>query len=262
MKSIIKLALLAVITMSIPSCGNKSKEVAKVKPETINLSGDLATYLEIVNNTYEVTDDWSGKLSIKVKAVATMEKEELDGKELYLTASLLDGNGSPVSGSGEFTIDPSSRDRLVALLMRGEGEEVILFDSGLGGYQAEKHASKAKQFIVSSRISDAPIASKEGYSATEEATSSGTESDEDVESMLKSYDKYTDDYIKTMASMQKDEVGDALSNYADMMQSTQDVATKLEAVKDKMTSKQAIRMLKIQAKMAKAMEKYPAVTTQ
>ncbi|MGJ8549402.1 hypothetical protein [Winogradskyella wichelsiae] len=119
------LILTILLTASLSSCGDAKKEIAKVSPEKTSISGDLGQYLQIVDNEYEVTEDWGGNLSIKVKALKPMSSELLDNNDFEINASLLGSNGMPISGTEQFDIEYKSKDKLLSLLKDGNGEEVI-----------------------------------------------------------------------------------------------------------------------------------------
>jgi hypothetical protein len=253
MKQIISLLMVLAI---LSSCKSGSKNIAHLKPETTTISGDLSEYLQLVDGDYEITDDWGGRLSIKVKALKPLDETLIKDKDISLIASLLNESGSPVSGSGEFKLDFSSHEKFMSLLKRGSGEEVILLSSGLGNYHAEEHADKSKKFILSSTITDAPVASTTADNTTSSDLSE--EGSSDYDEMLDSYEKYTDDYIKMLNSMSKDDMGAAMNDYANLLESSQEFEQKLKAAESKLSSKQSTRMLRIQSKMITAMQKIDA----
>lgn len=136
---------------------NQSKnynEIAKVKPFDKKISGDLADYLEVVSNQYEITYDFGGKMSILISAIKKMPKKKLTNKKVELNLSLFDSTGVPLSGTEDFVINTKSEDKIKRLLCSGTGQEVIQFEApiGLYSYQPEKHAKKAKQFKICSYI--------------------------------------------------------------------------------------------------------------
>lgn len=234
------------ISILTTSCNHSN--IAKVKPESTSVSGDLSEYLQVVDNNYEIVDDWGGKLSIRIRALRPYQED----KNVKLLASILNDEGMPVSGSGQFEIDLQSREKLNALLKRGTGEEIIQLNAMLGGYKADQHAGKAKEFSVTSVTEDKVVASAE-TSNTDESASSG-----DFDALLDEYEKYTDNYIKMIESMNSDDMGSAIHSYADALENAQSLEEKLKNAQDNLSPKQASRMLKIQAKMVKAMQRMGA----
>jgi len=91
--------IIGIVLMS--SCGGGKSDVAKVKPEKIQITGDLSEYLQIIDGEYEVTDNFGAHLSIKVKALKALKEDEMKDKNFELSASLLNENGMPISGTGD-----------------------------------------------------------------------------------------------------------------------------------------------------------------
>ena len=85
--------IIGIVLMS--SCGGGKSDVAKVKPEKIQITGDLSEYLQIIDGEYEVTDNFGAHLSIKVKALKALKEDEMKDKNFELSASLLNENGMP-----------------------------------------------------------------------------------------------------------------------------------------------------------------------
>lgn len=131
------------------SGGGSKKQTAIVKPDKLEISGDLSDYLQVVDGEYEIVDDFGGKVSIKVKAIKELPLEKQD-KGIKITASILDKNSMPVSGTGEFIMKESSSEKIRLLLKNGIGEEIIELAAGSGSqYDDSKHASKSKMIFVS-----------------------------------------------------------------------------------------------------------------
>ena len=193
-----KLILLAFCGLMLFSCSSKrQKSIAKVKPEKLLISGPLGDYLEIVDNEYEVVDNFGGNLTIKIKAKTKLPESALNQKEFDLKASLLGINGIPASGIGELNLDYSDIEKLKSMLQSGNGEEVIHFQ-GLG-YNAKNDAERIGKFSISSTLKDKP---REKVSESALPTSSSSDGlvaenagDENYDKMLDDYEAYTDQYI-------------------------------------------------------------------
>lgn len=197
-KKVLNVLAVGCVALSVISCGGKKEKsvaIATVKPEKVEISGDLSNYLQVVDNEYEVIDDWGGHLSIKVKAIKAISSKELKKHDFNLSASLLGANSMPVTGTGEFEIEYSSNDKLLSLLKNGSGEDVIQLRSHLGDYNAEKHADKVKKFSVSSTMKE-----KEKEEATPSRTASSID-DEDFDKAMKAIDKATE-VAKTMKELE------------------------------------------------------------
>lgn len=243
----------------LTSCGGSgTKETAKVKPEKTSISGDLSDYIQVVDNQYEVVDDWGGQLSIKVKAIKSMPSETIDENDFELSASLLGDNGMPVSGTGEFEIEYNSEDKLKSLLKSGSGEEVISLKALLGDYKADEHASKVKLFTVSSTVKkkEEPTSTTSSSNSSAETTTSNTTASsgsEDWDQMLDDYEEYVDEYIKFYKKAMNGDQS-AMSEYPTLMEKATKLQTSMEKAQsnNELTASQITRMTKIQTKMMNA----------
>lgn len=261
MKFYIRIIALALLT-TICGCKGKKQETVSVNPQSTKVAGDLAGYLEIIDGEYEIMDDWGGKMSIKIKALKPLDTNLLKDKTIKLSASLLNDDGMPISGTGEFNVDYSSHETFMSLVKRGSGEEVILLSSNLGGYESEKHADKVKKFIVSSSLTQnipATITTTDPQSQNMDINETAVDNESalntDYDELLNSYDKYTDDYVKLINDMSNDDIAGAMADYAGVYQSSVELGQKLEKAKGKLSSQQLSRMMKIQAKLVQAIAK-------
>ena len=248
--------LMLVVTLS--SCSEKPKEIAKVKPEKTSISGDLSQYIQIVDNEYEIIEDWGGKLSIKVKAIMPLPIEELENNDIELNASMLGENGMPISGTGEFTMHYSSVNKLRSLLKNGSGEEVIQLESRMSDYTAEEHAAKVKLFSVSSTMKQKPeetdIEESNTYNSEIANSNEKTElanNTSNVDDALSSYEDYVDQYIQFLKKAQKGD-NSAMAEYPALMEKATEMQEKMDDMKDEFSAKQMGRLMKIQTKLTNA----------
>jgi hypothetical protein len=250
--------ILLIFSTLIFSCHHKPG-IAKVKPDSITISGSLGNYLEVVDNEYEVVDDWGGKLSIKLKSKGKVPDSLLKNKDVTLSLALLGDDGVPVSGTQEFNVDYASQDKLNSLIQSGNGEEIILFMSLLGGYHAETDADRVKKFSVSSVLKDKGVqptsssSSNDNTTGDNPASASDNTGDKNFDKLLDDYESYTDQLISLM---KKANAGDAsaLTDYADALQKASDLDKDLaDAKKSKtLSTEQLTRMFKIEQKMLTA----------
>ena len=190
------------------SCGGSTgneKKIAKVKPQNVEITGDLSEYLQVVDNAYEIVDDFGGKLSIKVKAKKPMLQSELVNKDVEISASILGENNMPVSGAGEFTMFKTSKDKILSLLKKGSGEEVIELGADITQYDDVKHADKSKMFTVSSLLKESLVLSSTNSPADDNQTpisnsddiaSNDVTSTTDCDKFMKDYEAFVNSYIK------------------------------------------------------------------
>jgi len=243
------------------SCQRKPKTDQKIIPTTVNLSGDLSNYLQVVKGSYEVSSPYALNLdlSIRIKALKPINLSDIDNKDISLTAVIYDNSGAPIPGI-QFYSD--SDDQLLTLLKKGSGEEVIQFSSTL---LQDLDFNNIKSFSVSSTVkakekevtpSQNSNSSQDTSSITDnDNTTNASESKNDYDQLLDSYEKNTNDYLKVVRSMQKNDAGAVMDNYTELVQSSLDLQQKLVTVKSRLTNKQANRLMKIELKLANAMAK-------
>ena len=256
----IKLAGISLIAvMLLASCSEGSNEPAKVKPEKTKISGALSDYLEVVDGEYEIVDDWGGNLNIKIMKIKEFPENLLKNKEFDLTASVLQENGMPISGTKDFELDYKSKDKIISLLKGNSEEEIVLLKTLLTGYNQKEHAEKSKKFSVSSIIkekkknssttSSLPTSSSgKSYSNSSSETST---SNEDWDKVLKSYENYIDQYIKLMKKAQKGDMS-VMTEYAEMMEKANDLSKKMNNAGDDLSASQMSKFMKLQTKLASA----------
>lgn len=251
MKKVTKLFSAIFIAMMFTGCAKKEKEVAIVKPEKSSVYGDLSSYVEVIDNDYEVVEKWGGNLSIKLKAVKAFDGD-LGNKDIKLTASMLGSNSMPVSGTGDFRIEYSSKSKLISLLENGTGEEVIQLKANLGDYKADEHSDKIKTFSVSSSLKDKPKrVVNETVEENKELESDVIEKANNWDNTLVTYEEYIDKYI---ALMKKAKDGDmsAMTEYPAMMTKANELQIQLTKASSDLTTKQIGKLTKLQMKLSKA----------
>lgn len=253
--NLLTIAIMAAMLTTSCGGGSKKSEIAKVKPEKIEISGDLADYLQIVDNEYEITDDWGGNLSIKVKAIKALTEDEMKDKDFDISASLLGDNGMPVSGTGEFEMEYTSKDKLMSLLKKGSGEEVIQLKAGLGDYKAEEHAEKSKKFSVSSTIKEKE---EPTVSSTESSDNSSASSDEstsassssDCDQFITDYEEFVSSYIAILKKYKANPTDmSILTEYSEMASKAATMQTDASNCTD---AKYAAKLMKLNTKIANA----------
>ena len=249
-----KLMAAVIIAISLTACGvggkkeeDKKKFSAKVKPESTAISGDLSDYLQVVDNEYEVTHEIMYNFSIKIKAIKAIGKN-FKNKDVHITASLLSDNGMPVSDMREFT-DYASKDKIMSLLNKGSGEEIIQFTAMPSGSQ-EIDASKLKKFSLSSVMKEREAESSSSNDGGSSVSGLGSE---DYDKVLDNYEDYVDQYIKFLKKANNGDMS-AMSEYPGLMEKAKELGDGLEKGKgnNSLSAKQIGRMAKIQTKMMQA----------
>jgi hypothetical protein len=262
MKRIV-LNLIAIhILMLISSCNYSNsrefKGITKVKPEKTTISGDLSEYIQVVENEYEVVEDWGGRLAIKVKALKLMPLNKIEENNFELSVSLQGINGIPISGIDEFKINYASEDKLKSLLKFGLGEEIIFLETLVGGYDAEKYANKVKLFSVFSTLKKKeepkpPISTILDDDKPKTSKSKLSEGSKDWDKMLDNYEEYVDEYIKFYKKAMEGDLS-AFSLYSNIMEKATKLQTSMLDAQnnDELNLIQIQRMIEIQLKMTNA----------
>jgi hypothetical protein len=232
---------LGATTITLESCGSKKKRVpstkiGKIKPEKVEISGDLKDYIEIVDSEYDITtepwgdnEEYNAFVSIKIKAKKAIPANKLENKIPKIFIKMLDEKGNAITTISEFHLATYSVDpKLVAILKDGKGEESIKFQVITGGYNPEKEADKVKKFNATSKLEDKPEETKteSTTSSTNTESSSGTT---DCATFAKEYGEFVDEYLIVYKKYMKDPSNTGgLSDYTALL----DKLNKMNAQKD------------------------------
>jgi hypothetical protein len=279
-KVLTKLGVLFIASAILTSCGggtnNKDNKTAKITPETTEISGDLAEYIEVVDGEYEViqtTDyDKSGEFLIKIKSKKQMPLDiikVLEGRDPYktpladLSASLLNENKMPISGIDIFELNGNYDDKLISLLKSGNGEQVMGFTSGFNSFNIDKYGDQVKYFSVSSILKIDREKSQNSSSISKNLENKNTDNSntgsivnnnsENWDEMLDDYEEYVDEYIKLLKKANNGDAS-AISEYSSMMNKAKDLQQSMVKAQNnnELNASQIKRMMKIQTKMANA----------
>lgn len=255
---------LIILSSIIFSCQRKPKTNQKIRPVSISVGGDLAGYLQIVNNEYDVASPYALNLnlSFKVKAIKPINPSDIKNKDVIITAVILDNSGTPIPG---IQFNSNSDDELLSLLKKGSGEEIIqlsavfLEDLDFNNIKSFSVSStiktKEKEDAVNSNSQDSTASNQDTSTLADNSNTDNNELTSNYDQLLDTYEKNTNDYIKLVKSMQKDDAGAVIDNYTQVLQSSLDLQQKLKTVKSKLTNKQANRLIHIELKLANAMAK-------
>lgn len=265
----IKYFLIAIMAIFLVSCKGKP---APLKPGRTSLQGDLATYYEVVDKEY--TFIGYGDITIDFKKVkdglpAPWHSSMKYGSDcdptyyqLKFIITFLDENGNILE---EKELGSEASEKL-ANLQNGDSTKVLL-----DCYISERTRRKAKTFTVTgtfergeqSRFSSSSESTEPSTEmadaiseiSTEEATEdNSSSSSEDYDAVLDEYEEYTN---KLSSMLKKVEAGDmsAYADYMGLVKSMTSLDKKLANAKKEMTTAQAARFLRIQAKYLKAISK-------
>ena len=261
----------------LASCKGES---APIKPESTSLEGNLSTYYEVVDKEYTFAED--GTLTLDIKKIKDNFPEPWhtglkysdppsDSTEysLVFEITFLDEKGNIV-GSALFNY---AQAQALAELKNGDSTKLQLFKGEMFSEHQinDDTREKAVTFRVSGKVvrgegspssssSESTEPSTEttdasSETATEEATEdNSSSSSEDYDAVLDEYEEYTN---KLLSMLKKVEAGDmsAYADYMGLVESMTSLDKKLINAKKEMTTAQAARFLRIQAKYLKAISK-------
>ena len=270
--------LLAIILMNVLliSC-SKNKEI-ELKPNSTQVSGDLESYITVVDGTYKVENISSDLiLMIKIK----IEKKIDEGKEFEeINAQIIDDRGMPLTGVGKFFIAKglwSSSDdntKVDQSLLKGSGEVIVQLQYSDFGMLSREEAikiinEKGKKFIINTKaklVENFSVIQKEiqndneiDYTDLSDSESqylldnnNESTSSSDCDQFIKDYEKFADSYIKIMKKY-KNNPSDMsiLKEYTDCMQEAKDMQTKAQDCND---PKYATKLKNIATKIAEALQ--------
>ena len=264
----IKYFLIAIMAIFLASCKGKP---SPIKPGSTSLQGDLATYYEVVDKEY--TFIGYGDITIDFKKVkdglpapwhSSMKYGPYDDPTYYqlkFIITFLDENGNILE---EKELGSEASEKL-ANLQNGDSTKVVLSWIGKSARRKAKtftvrgtfERGEQSRFSSSSESTEPSTEMTDAISeiSTEEATEdNSSSSSEDYDAVLDEYEEYTN---KLLSMLKKVEAGDmsAYADYMGLVESRTSLDKKLANAKKEMTTAQAARFLRIQAKYLKAISK-------
>ncbi len=264
----IKYFLIAIMAIFLASCKGKP---SPIKPGSTSLQGDLATYYEVVDKEY--TFIGYGDITIDFKKVkdglpapwhSSMKYGPYSDPTYYqlkFTITFLDENGNILE---EKELGSEASEKL-ANLQNGDSTKVVLSWIGKSARRKAKtftvtgtfERGEQSRFSSSSESTEPSTEMADAISeiSTEESTEdNSSSSSEDYDAVLDEYEEYTN---KLLSMLKKVEAGDmsAYADYMGLVESRTSLDKKLANAKKEMTTAQAARFLRIQAKYLKAISK-------
>ena len=252
----------------IAACGGGEKSV-KIFPD----EGDVEIMGKLKNNVV-LSNKIPATLTLKNNSIVTIKIPleliepvtiNLNKYEFYIAAEVYDENGKTIQfdkNKEEFAADNhcekenlSAIEEFKAFLSKKQGTKMdleieLVIDNPFGNI--EELLSKAKTYVLECEIYE----KREGYFDSEDddiddEPSFISDSSEDWDAVLKSYEEFIDKYI---ALLKKANQGDmsALTEYVNMMEKASDLAEKLGDANDELTPEQAAKFLKLQTKFTNA----------
>ena len=133
----------------------------------------------------------------------------------------------------------------------------ILTLTSCGGGKSEKEAITVeetipeKENITVEEVETTSNSNDYSSSSNSDASVSNSNSNEDWDAVLKSYEKFIDDYIRLMKKAMSGDLS-ALSEYAGLLEKAEELGNKLDGAKSDLTPSQAAKFVKLQEKLVNA----------
>lgn len=266
------MALFACLT-GLFSCSSDSSSststIDSIKVVSNIINGPLGDYFEVVEKNYKATIDGSvARINIEIKRVAeggpTKAGYSYGGPALIL--ELLDEDDNVIASRDTDTYSGEEQLESAFSLREGQSSSIIFNVSG-----DKKNFPNIKKIKVSSKwdeskenesdqeattsshddisaSTDASSDDSEDYASSSARSSSGST---DFDAWLTEYENYVNKYISLL---KKAKAGDmeAMSEYASMMESAQELSSKIGNVSSDLTASQVARYQRINNKLMKA----------
>lgn len=258
----LNLCLLAILSAILMSCGDSGNTV---NPTSEKIQGPLGDYFEVAVKDYKVKDD---KISIEFKRIKEgfpapwAEGMEVGNDAGYFepsfTVEFQDADGS-VLGKDDTDIVWDEEDLSSLAALSVDESTTITFSCDYEDAKQFKVSSTFKVHLEDNSSSTYITSDDEEQSSSDESTSTFEESttdestspSEDWDAVLDSYDSYVTKYVSLAKKAANGDIT-AISEYASLLESAQELSEKLNAAKSELSSSQLSRYMKITQKMTDA----------
>lgn len=253
---------IAIIAVILSACGDGSTTLT---PTSTKITGPLGNFFEIVERSYKLQED--GKLNVEFKRINEGGPEGASwDSEPTFSVELIDEEGNTIANDDtNVVIDEKQLEAVFNLSMDETASISFKFDTTKGAvkfkvlskWDKEKENSTSSTSGVSEFSLDddwtetsSSSTSNEDYSENISSSESG-DSSEDWNAVLASYDEYVTKYISYMKRAKNGDMN-ALSEYPELLEKSEEFSSKLEKAKNDMTPAQWSRYMKITNKLASA----------
>lgn len=269
MKKLMKiLGVILFASVILTSCGGSKSKNAKsakefsIKPITTYVKGDLSDFFEVVDGTYKLEkaegsfSDFKLKVQLKRKEPAfDFDAKDLESRGYFnLYCNFKDEGGTPIIQG----VRAYEGMKEITTLKPGEtGWVEFSFSPRYQNYDIEKVTTFEINSTVNKGMSQSNTSNYSEDTETGDEVSN-TSNDKKNKTTSVDYNKFLNDYEnlvnKYINLVKKVNAGDisAMDDAYDILEEAESLAYDLEDAKDEMTTAQMQRFVKIQAKLAKA----------
>lgn len=249
-----KACYLVIMALIMVSCSGIPKE-KELTVSNVSISGTLSDFVKVVDGTYTFTNNGE-------EAFATIEFELVNEPYGEIAPILSKTNSSQVIlqildskdnyielGLWGFSADYRELEKLNDLIYKGKIGDKKRITFSMHYFNSNENGklifTNATNFEVVDKAfnygSDEDVAMEE---TVESNTTSNNAGNEDCDKLLDSYESYVNQYLKFAKKAANGDIS-IMTEYANLMDKTTDLASKLEKVQGKMSSKQMKRYLDI-----------------
>jgi hypothetical protein len=258
------------------SCSSTPKE-REVTVSDVEITGTLKDFVKVIDGTYQFSNN--GKeafITVKFELVGKPNQDLCRKKHPEdIRLNPICKNGTVVeTGVFGFTASRTEMTKLKELLNKGKEGDTKSISFKWNYFGQDKNQGKLifkegstfeiidNTFDYCSNISNSDLHWDDGYNSNVSAESEYVEMDDEpgeevasesgnnYDALLDSYEKYVDQYIKYLKKINDGDMS-VMTEYAKLLEKTTDLANKMEKAKGQLTSKQMKRYLDITNKFTK-----------
>jgi hypothetical protein len=257
------------VTLFLSSCSPTEK---KVKADNTNISGFINKYLKVVNGEYQFTnngDDAFITVQFELKEKPEMKICRKKHPESVRLNPIDDSGNIFDTGSYGFSPSRTEMSKIKDLLNNGEKNGKIRVSFKWDYYGVSKKEGKPifkkatsfeiidNTFNYCSKTSNDDLHWDDGFVRSNETVKSkGSLSKKGSvkwDKTLDSYDEYVNQYVKLIKKINQGDTS-IMTEYAEMMEKANDFSNKLNNAGNDLSTSQMTRFMKIQTKLASAIE--------
>lgn len=260
MKNLLKASILFVSVLL--SCGgsdtnSESIEPIMITPKTTKISGALGKYFTVVEGKHKFKSD--GEYSSFGKLTVGIKRNDLDFEfeAKYVNPFGTNGSEKYHGGIGVTIFDETSpiivENPTEGFYSSDDITNLFNLEKGETAYIRWSHYNSefkdAKTFKITSAFEESN-GFKNNNSYSDNSTYEETSTSNNWDEVLDDYEAYFIEYKKLYKQAMNGDA-DALSNYMDVLNEANDLASSLESASGELTAKQRKRLLKIQTDLLK-----------
>ncbi len=230
------------------ACGNTVTHEKEITVSNVQITGFISDYVKVIDDTYTfVRDDRAAMITVKVEKINEVPPFSKLGGWVSSKLNVLDINGNVLKPRYDFELMDS--DKVAELLNSNVGAvKNLTFKSDFFNVDTDVCAKIFTDAATFEWVDDIFAAQSNELPTNKQKSVSKTDSNNEWDAVLDSYESCIDKYI---ALYKKAQAGDmsAMSEYVSFMEKATELSEKLGNAKNDMSSAQMSRFVKLQAKL-------------